>query len=98
VTLAGKILTALTLVLSIMFAGLAVAVFATHKNWRDEAASLEKSLGALKASNQRLTEDIDQFKNRLAREQMARKLEIAALETELLQSDQQLTPLRWACW
>jgi uncharacterized protein YdaU (DUF1376 family) len=94
VTFVGKILTALTLVLSILFAGLAVVVFATHKNWRESAQTLEKDLGALKAANQRLTEDITQYQGRLAREQMARKVEVAALETELLQAVQQLTVAR----
>jgi hypothetical protein len=90
VTFIGKILTGLTLVLSIMFASLAVVVYATHQNWREQAQKLQTNLGALKAANQRLREDIDTNKDQYAREQAARRFEVAALETQLSQANDQL--------
>ncbi len=82
-TFIGKILTGLTLVLSILFASLSVVVFATHTNWRDEAKKLETSVAELTATNTRLREDIQRSKDEYAREQAARKMAIAALETQL---------------
>jgi len=83
VTFIGKILTGLTLVLSILFASLSVVVFATHRNWRDESKKLETSVTELTNANTRLREDIQRSKDEYAREQLARKMAIASLETQL---------------
>ena len=39
-TLLGKILTILILVMSILFMAFAVSVYATHTNWRDQVTKL----------------------------------------------------------
>jgi len=83
VTFTGKILTVVTLLLSVMFAAMAVTVFATHKNWKAYAASLASANSKLNSENQTYRTQINSYKERLKREQMARQMALAALETEL---------------
>lgn len=82
-TFIGKILTLLTLVLSILFASLSVVVFATHRNWRDAATKLQNQVAQHEAANKRMLEDIERAKTELRREQLARKFAVASLETQL---------------
>ncbi len=89
-TLIGKILIVLTLVMSILFSALSVVVFATHRNWRDETARLQSQVTALEASNRRLQEEMEQSRVRLAQEQAARKYEVATLTVQVAQATDQL--------
>ena len=89
-TLLGKCLTALILILSVMFAALALVATASHKNWRDVVLTgvngepgLKNQIEAIDRDNQQLRDQRDRTKNALAREQIARKTALAALQTQL---------------
>jgi len=89
-TLLGKCLTALILILSVMFAALALVATASHKNWRDVVLTgvngqpgLKDQIEAIDRDNQQLRDQRDRTKNALAREQIARKTALAALQTQL---------------
>ena len=89
-TLLGKCLTALILILSVMFAALALVATASHKNWRDVVLTgvngqpgLKDQIEAIDRDNQQLRDQRDRTKNALAREQVARKTALAALQTQL---------------
>ena len=89
-TLLGKCLTALILILSVMFAALALVATASHKNWRDVVLKgvngqpgLKDQIEAISRDNQQLRDQRDRTKNALAREQVARKTALAALQTQL---------------
>ncbi len=89
-TLLGKCLTALILILSVMFAALALVATASHKNWRDVVLTgvngqpgLKDQIEAISRDNQQLRDQRDRTKNALAREQVARKTALAALQTQL---------------
>jgi hypothetical protein len=98
--LIGKILTVAIFVMSLVFMALAVAVFATHTNWKMKAANTDAALGPLglkpqldaaKTENENLQRDIDQLKNALAKERAARVNALAAAEAKLLETQRQLT-------
>ena len=89
-TLLGKCLTALILILSVMFAALALVATASHKNWRDVVLKgvngqpgLKDQIEAISRDNQQLRDQRDRTKNALAREHVARKTALAALQTQL---------------
>lgn len=86
----GRILIVVTLVMSILFASLSVAVFATHVNWRERAADLEKKVGQLELARTQLQRDIEATEEQIAREQAARKFEVAILHTQVDQAQAQL--------
>jgi hypothetical protein len=76
----GKVFIVLVAVLSIVFMTFAIAVYATHKNWRDLATNLQTRLTeannemtALKSQHDRLVEQIQAEVT--ARQQQAAKLE-----------------------
>ena len=89
-TLLGKCLTALILILSVMFAALALVANASHKNWRDVVLKgvngepgLKDQIEAIDRDNRQLREQRDRTKNSLARERVSRKTALAALQTQL---------------
>lgn len=93
-TLIGKIMIVLILVMSILFMGFALAVYSTHQNWRD---LVEDPSTGLKVQNQRLSQEKEQLeneitevKNKLAFERAARREVVANLETRASQKNQQL--------
>jgi hypothetical protein len=89
-TLVGKIFTMLILIMSILFMGFSIMVFATHKNWKlladNATASAGKPLGLkqqLAALNTALNDAKlleERLRNELAQEQAARKSALAALQ------------------
>jgi septal ring factor EnvC (AmiA/AmiB activator) len=87
--LVGKIFTVLILVLSILFMGFAMMVYATHRNWRDEAKSLQGQLTRLQDENRQLQSDIEDHKSTLAHERAARRTALARLETQSQEKQQQ---------
>ena len=89
-TLLGKCLTALILILSVMFAALALVANASHKNWRDVVLTgvngelgLKDQIEAIDRDNQQLRDQRDRTKIALAREQVARRTALAALQSQL---------------
>ncbi len=92
-TLVGKIMIVLILVMSILFMGFALAVYSTHQNWRE----LVEGPSGLKVQNRRLSSEKEQLeneitetKNKLAFERAARREVVANLETRANQKNQQL--------
>lgn len=82
-TLVGKILTVLILIMSISFMMIAVTVFATHRNWKDRALGNKATIEELQSTNKLLRAEQDRAEDRLAIEQAARRFALAALQTRL---------------
>jgi hypothetical protein len=91
-TLMGKILTVLILVMSIFFMAFAVMTFATHKKWKEIATNTDTSAGkplglkqqleAERVRTAQLQQQVDSVKLERAREQAARRHALAALQSE----------------
>ena len=89
-TLLGKSFTAVILILSTVFMALALAVNASHRNWRDIAVSgvngkpgLKKQIEDISRVNEQLREARQRTLADLDREQAARQTALAALQTQL---------------
>jgi hypothetical protein len=92
-TLLGKVFTGLILVMSVLFLGLAISVYATHVNWRKvvsnpspapgEKAGLEQQLKVQQDVNQQLKDQQQDLMAAIALEQQARRFALAGLETKL---------------
>ncbi|MBP88806.1 MAG: hypothetical protein CMJ64_19190 [Planctomycetaceae bacterium] len=90
-TLVGKILTVLILIMSISFMMIAVTVFAAHRNWHDLAMKHKDRIEELSQTNVRLRAEQQRADDRLAIEQAARRFALAALQSRLEQLDSQLS-------
>lgn len=92
--LIGKIFTVLILVMALVFMSVAMAVYATHKNWREVVlnppaeASTEKPVGLKfqldeqKTKNSELKDQLDKAKEALSAERADKRQVLAKLETE----------------
>ena len=90
--LLGKILTGLILILSIFFLGMAIAVYATHRNWdelvnlttptRNKPLGLKHQLSDAQAEGDQLRADLEKSLTDLAMERAARRTALATLETQ----------------
>jgi predicted nuclease with TOPRIM domain len=92
-TLVGKIFTMLILIMSVVFLGFSIVIFATHRNWRDMVIAeggLKSQIEELSQTNIRLRNEINRSKDRLAIEQAARRFALAALQSRLDDLEQQL--------
>jgi len=89
-TLVGKILTVLILIMSIAFMMIAVTVFMTHRSWRDRAMDHKAEIEKLRVTNDRLRLEADRADDRLAIEQAARRFALAALQSRQEALAQQL--------
>lgn len=89
-TLIGKIFTMLILVMSIVFMSFAVMVFATHKNWKQQALELKQQLQDAYATNSALRGELDSASLVLAEHQAARRQALATLQSQLEQSTTEL--------
>lgn len=101
-TLLGKIFTMLILIMSIMFMGFSVVVYATHKNWKVIATNprtggnekfplgLKFQIEDARARNKAATEELERLKSELAKERAARRTALAVLQTQLSQKSQQI--------
>ena len=85
--LVGKIFIVLILVTSIFFMAVAMAVYATHKNWREVVVAPEVGLQArldkAKAENKALTDKAQKLKQQFDAEKAAKTQALAKLESEL---------------
>lgn len=97
-TLLGKSFTALILILSAVFMVLALAVNASHRNWRDVVLTgvngqpgLKSQIESTTRVNEQLRDSQARTQAQLDREQAARRTALAALQTQLdqLKSDLQ---------
>lgn len=91
--LVGKIFIVLIFVMSILFMGFVVAVYATHTNWRDRVMNpdtgLEAQLKNVQLEVERLTNQMTKTEQELATEKLARQNSLAQAETqkELLEKE-----------
>lgn len=99
-TLLGKILTVLVLIMSILFMGFSIVVYATHTNWKklvdNPSPAPGEQLGYKQRFEQqvqtaeRLRAELEKLNTLLASEQAARRFALAAAETKRDQAEQQL--------
>jgi hypothetical protein len=82
-TLLGKIFTVLIFIMSVAFCIMSVVVFATHKNWKDEALKLKTTIEQLETKNQNQIAETQQAINQLAVEQAARRSTLSTLQVKL---------------
>jgi len=102
-TLLGKVFTVLIFIMSLVFMTFAVAVSATHTNWRtlvtnppektpeDGPLGLVHQLAQLKETNVNLRAEMEELRNEYQREMTARRHAIGSLETKLAEVKQGLT-------
>src|SRR4029078_9247260 len=89
-SLVGKIFTMLILILSIIFMAFSMMVFATHKNWKATAGTLQTPLAAANTALQDSQAAVEREKTELAREQAARKAALASLQVRASGAEQRL--------
>ena len=92
-TLLGKIFTVMILLMTILFMGFSIVVYATHRNWKtivtNQVATAENRLGLdqqlanAEDNAEGLEDEIQRLKHKLAVEQVARVHVLAALESRL---------------
>ena len=92
--LVGKIFVVLIFVMSLFFMGLTVAVYATHKNWKDfvenPATGLNKQLEDAKNRTEDFKSRVGKFQNELAQEKIIKRDAVASLENALTGLQSQL--------
>jgi len=90
-TLLGKVFTGLLFLLSVIFFTLAVAVNASHVDYRklvkDPATGLEARLKKAELKSQQLTTTLEETKSELSIEQAARRSALGALQTQIEQRE-----------
>lgn len=96
-TLLGKIFTGLIVMMSVLFLGLAISVYATHVNWRKLVSNtdpndpgLQQQLETRLEVNRQLKEQKADLKAQIALERAARRFALASLETKLASRSDEL--------
>jgi hypothetical protein len=79
-TLLGKIFTVMIMIMSVMFMGIAVMVNATHTNWKKKSGELAKQVEDRDGVLTEVRKSLANQKERLEREQAARRFSLAALQ------------------
>lgn len=93
-TLLGKVFMFAILLLSGIFFSFAVAINASHTNWRDAATGPKGYQAQIKDYKNTITElkaSIEKAQNELATEQAARRVALAALQTQLVEEREKLS-------
>jgi hypothetical protein len=78
----GKVFVVVILIMSLVFMGLAMAVYATHKNWQQVSTDLNNKLTAARSENTRLQAEHNRKVEELERENTAREQQAVKLEAE----------------
>src|SRR5438132_13155374 len=78
----GKVFVVVILIMSLVFMGLAMAVYATHKNWKQVSDKLNTDLTAAKSENNRLQTEHNRRVEELEREKTAAEQQAAKVEAE----------------
>ena len=93
-TLLGKVFTGLLFLLSVIFFTLAVAVNASHVDYRklvkDPATGYEARVKRAEEKNKQLTTTLEDTKSELSIEQAARRSALGALQTQIEQRESEL--------
>jgi predicted nuclease with TOPRIM domain len=79
--LIGKIFVLLILVMSLMFASFAIAVYGTHENWRTKAQNLQTSVDAVRQDLQKAQDEQAKLVKQIDDEAKAKREALAKLET-----------------
>ncbi len=83
-TLLGKIFTVLIFIMSVAFCILAVATFATHRNWKETATAHAATISKLNQQYADKVTELELQKNMLAVERAARRAALATLQAKLV--------------
>ncbi|HEX5471635.1 MAG TPA: hypothetical protein VFW73_07095, partial [Lacipirellulaceae bacterium] len=78
----GRVFVIVIVVLSVMFMGLAMGVYATHKNWQQVADKLKADLTKAQAENSQLVTEHNRKVEELQRENTAHEQQAVKLEAE----------------
>jgi hypothetical protein len=78
----GKVFVVVIVIMSLVFMGLALAVYATHKNWQQVSLDLNKKLQASQAENQKLQTEHNRRVEDLEREKSIAEQQVAKSEAE----------------
>jgi hypothetical protein len=78
----GKVFVIVILIMSLMFMSFAMAVYATHKNWKVTADDLKDKVAKAQAENTRLVTEHNQRVEALEREKTAAEQRAVQLESE----------------
>jgi hypothetical protein len=94
--LVGKIFIVSILIMSVLFMAFAMAVYATHKNWKEVVEGpdgLKVKLDKAKTENRSLTDEKDRLKKQYDAEKAAHDQAVAALESQLKEAIENLQAL-----
>src|SRR6476659_1384288 len=78
----GKVFVVVILIMSLVIMGLALAVYATHKNWQQVSLDLNKKLQAAQADNAKLQTEHNRRVEDLEREKTIAEQQAAKLDAE----------------
>jgi myosin heavy subunit len=78
----GKVFVIVILIMSLVFMGMSMAVYATHKNWKKTADDLNAKLTQARNENTQLQTEHNRRVEELEREKTAFEQQVAKLETE----------------
>ncbi len=90
----GKVFVVVILIMSLVFMGLAMAVFATHKNWQQVSVDLKKKLTDSQSENARLQTEHNRRVEELEREKVAAEQQGAKSEAERVSLAERLALLQ----
>ncbi|MFV2066781.1 MAG: hypothetical protein ACC645_07340 [Pirellulales bacterium] len=80
--LVGKIFVVLILIMSVVFMAMSMAVYATHRNWKEATEKVKTQRDAAQANNVQLKTELERLDKKLASEKTDLEQQIAKLETE----------------
>jgi len=78
----GKVFIVLIVIMSLVFLGLSMAVYATHKNWKQMTAAVNTQLEQVRTQQEQDKAEFNRRVEELDREAAAREQQVAKLETE----------------
>ena len=80
--LLGKIFVVLVFIMSLVFMSFAVAVYGTHKNWKEEAAKQKQAVQTAVTQRDEVEAEKLRLEEQIQKEEIARREAIGKLETE----------------
>ena len=78
----GKVFVVVILIMSLVFMGLALAVYATHKNWQQVSVDLKKKLTDAQSENAKLQTEHNRRVEDLEKEKTIAEQQVAKLDSE----------------
>ncbi len=90
----GKIFVFAVFIMSLVFMSFAVAIFASHTNWKDRAEQLDKELADNKNRRGQLLETIDSLQSQVASSEAERDQVVAKLQYALAEQSTELKGLK----